>query len=88
MQVITTNQFEKELKKLKKQGKDLKKLTDIIRLLVDGKQLPEKHRNHKLQGNYKGTWECHIEPDWLLIYTKNPSYIRLERTGFHSDLFK
>lgn len=88
LQLITTNQFNKELKKLKKRGKDTRKLTDIVRLLVDEKTLPKKYRNHKLKGEYKGCWECHIEPDWLLIYTKTKDYIALERTGTHTDLFK
>lgn len=57
-------------------------------LLVEHKQLPQKNRNHKLQGRYKGCWECHIEPDWLLVYEKlADSTIFFLRTGTHSDLF-
>lgn len=65
----------------------MKKLFDIISLLVSEKPLLTKNRNHKLTGEFKGCWECHIEPDWLLIYKKTPKSITLVRTGTHSDLF-
>jgi mRNA interferase YafQ len=83
----TTNLFDKELKKILKSGKDLKKAKGIINILLSGKSLARKYKDHKLKGNFKGRRECHIEPDWLLIYTKEKNAIIFERTGSHSELF-
>lgn len=58
-----------------------------MKLLILEKPLLEKHRNHKLKGDYVGYWECHIEPDWLLVYKKTETHIIFARTGTHSDLF-
>lgn len=88
LKIIYKKQFEKELKKQKKRGKDLNKLKQILLLIVNRADIPRKYRNHKLVGNYKDRWECHIEPDWLLIYKLNSKELILERTGSHSDLFK
>jgi len=85
---IYTNKFKKDLDKLKKQNLDLNKIKEIIRNLVNEKPLHEKNRDHKLTGNYVGRRECHIEPDWLLIYKIDDKNIIFERTGSHSDLFK
>lgn len=82
-----TNQFKRDLKQAAKRGKRLSKLGEITDLLQNEKPLPEKNRNHKLSGDYKDHWECHIEPDWLLIYLKNTKTIILVRTGSHADLF-
>lgn len=68
-------------------GKDITKLTAVMEILIQEKQLDPKHRNHKLQGKYEGSWECHVESDWLLIYEKNKIEIYFSRTGTHSDLF-
>ena len=84
---IYQRRFEKDVAKAKKRGKDMHKLENIINLILAEKPLPEKHRNHKLIGEYDGFWECHIEPDWLLIYKKTKTYIIFDRTGTHSDLF-
>lgn len=84
---IHLRQFEKEVVKARKRGKDIEKLKEIMRLLVQEKPLPSKNRNHKLKGNYVGYWECHIEPDWLLVYKKTEIDITFARTGSHSDLF-
>lgn len=65
-----TSRFKKDLKHAKKQGKDIKKLFDVIEKIAKDETLDEKYRNHSLAGNYKGTLECHIEPDFLLIYEK------------------
>ncbi len=81
------NSFEKDLKKIRRRGKDLSKLKKVTLLLENGTALPEKYKNHKLTGNYKGYWECHIEPDWLLVYKKLNKTFFLARTGTHSDLF-
>jgi mRNA interferase YafQ len=85
---IYRNNFERDIKLLKKRGKKLTKIVDIIELLVQKKQLPTKHRDHILIGNYKGRRECHVEPDWLLIYQIENETIIFERTGSHADLFK
>lgn len=80
--------FVKELEKQRKRGKDIKKLREVIEILANEKPLPPRYKNHKLVGNFKDRWECHIEPDWLLIYKLADHELTLERTGSHSDLFK
>lgn len=82
-----TNQIKRDLRLIKNRGKDLNKLKAIIDLLQEEKSLQINHRNHKLSGSYKDHWECHIEPDWLLIYLLDSNSITLVRTGKHSDLF-
>lgn len=79
--------FKKDVELAKKRGNSIKKLEAIMRLLLDGKPLPPKNRNHKLQGDFRDCWECHIEPDWLLIYKKASTEIIFVRTGSHADLF-
>lgn len=67
----------------------MEKLKRIIEKLINNQLLPEKHRDHQLTGNYKNRRECHIEPDWLLIYKlEDATSIIFERTGTHSDLFR
>ena len=83
----TQKQFEKDLIKAKKRGKDMSKINDIVTQLINSSPLPAKNREHKLQGDFKNCWECHIEPDWLLIYQRTATDIILIRTGTHSDLF-
>lgn len=85
-----TNRFKKDLKLAKKQGKDIDKLFNVVEKIANDEPLDEKFRDHLLMGNYKGTRECHIEPDFLLIYEKfeNILVLTLIRTGSHSDLFK
>ena len=85
-----TRQFKKDVKLAGRRGKDLAKLKAAINLLVDGEVLPPQYRDHPLRGNFAGSRDCHIEPDWVLIYTlaENDSHIRFERTGTHSDLFQ
>ena len=84
-----TGQFKKDLKLLKKQGKDIDKLFEVIEILANGKKLKEKYREHNLTGNYKGCMECHIEPDLLLIWEQDDTEktIMLDRIGSHSELF-
>lgn len=82
-----TTQFKRDLKLSKKRGKDLSKFDSIVELLLKGKSLPEKNRDHPLTSNYKDHRECHIEPDWLLIYLLGKTTLVLVRTGTHSDLF-
>ena len=85
-----TTQFKKDLKLAKKQNKDLDKLFSVIEVLARGETLPPQYRDHDLSGNYKGTRECHVEPDWLLIYEiqDNILVLMLYRLGTHSELFK
>lgn len=85
-----TSRFKKDLKQVKKQGKDIEKLLDIVEKLANDESLDEKYRDHSLAGNYKGTREYHIESDFLLIYEKfnETLVLTLIRTGSHSDLFK
>ncbi len=85
-----TNQFKKDLKLARKQNKNLDKLFDVITILANGGTLDVKYRDHALTGTYKDTRECHIEPDWLLIYEiqNNVLVLMLYRLGSHSELFK
>ena len=82
-----TKQFKKDVKRMRKRGKDLEKVKAVIDLLVAGEPLPPKNRDHKLGGNWIGRRDCHIEPDWILIYKLTEDELLLERTGTHSDLF-
>ena len=81
-------QFKRDVKRLRKRGKELDKLKKIIQLLVKAEKLEPKLRDHQLRGLLKDCRECHIEPDWLLIYRIEGSELCLVRTGSHSDLFK
>lgn len=85
---ITTKQFEKDLLKMRKRGKEVKRLLDVMDVLISCKQFDKKYKNHPLIGNYRGRMECHIEPDWLLIYKIDDDTVIFERTGTHSDLFE
>jgi mRNA interferase YafQ len=73
---------------MKRRGKDVSKILHNMKALADEVPLEPKHRDHNLVGNYVGCRECHVEPDWLLIYTVGDDWIRFERTGTHSDLFE
>ena len=84
----TTTRFEKDLKKMIKRGKDKEKIKEVMKSLIEGKELSDRYRDHQLVGTYANRRECHIEPDWLLIYKLNEDEIIFERTGTHSDLFR
>lgn len=86
-QLKPTSRFKQDIKTAKKRGYDLSLLTEVIDLLAAGEQLPPKYKDHNLIGNYKGFRECHIQPDWLLIYEVSENVLYLARTGTHSDLF-
>ena len=88
-QLKTTGQFRKDYKRLKKRGYDLNLLENVIQTLLEEKLLPQKYRDHSLTGNYIGFRECHILPDWLLIYAikRDKLVLTASRTGTHSDLF-
>ena len=89
-EVKFTSKFKKDLKLAKKQQKSLDKLFEVIDILSNGNPLDAKYHDHELTGNYKGTRECHIEPDWLLIYELRDDVLvlMLYRLGSHSELFK
>jgi mRNA interferase YafQ len=82
-----TSQFKRDVKLAGKRGRKLDKLREIIDLLIDGAELPQRYRDHPLRGNFAGSRDCHVEPDWILIYTIEGNHVRFERTGTHSDLF-
>jgi mRNA interferase YafQ len=85
---VYTNQFEKDIKRLQRRGKNPEKFEMITRSLIDGELLNAIHRDHRLVGNYAGRRKCHLESDWLLIHKTEESRIVFERIGTHSDLFK
>jgi len=81
--------FKKDYKRMVKRGASLPKLNAVLELLMNDEKLPTRNRPHLLSGEWKGFWECHIEPDWLLIYDlADPAVLALHRTGTHSDLFE
>jgi len=84
-----TGPFRKDRKLMQKRNKDMDKLTEVMDLLINEIPLQPKHENHPLHGNYEGKMECHVEPDWLLIYriVKEDRRIMFYRTGSHSDLY-
>lgn len=88
-EIVPSNQFRKDLKLAQKRGYDMGKIKIVIASLAEGKALDPKYRDHLLTGDYSGYRECHIQPDWLLVYQKNDNklILLLVRTGTHSDLF-
>lgn len=89
LDIILSNQFKKDLKTAKKRGYNLDLLDEVVTKLSNSQPLEVKNRDHELSGIYKGFRECHIQPDWLLIYriNNNDLILFLSRTGTHSDLF-
>jgi mRNA interferase YafQ len=83
-----TTQFSRDVRRMRKRGKDLIRLQEVVRLLASGSPLEPKFRDHPLDGPWKPSRDCHVEPDWILIYTADEDTLRLERTGTHSDLFR
>lgn len=88
-ELVPSNQFKKDVKVLQKRGYDLSLLTTTIDILAEGKKLPERFKDHGLSGDYANFKECHIKPDWLLIYKieETELILILTRSGSHSDLF-
>jgi mRNA interferase YafQ len=84
---VFENTFKKDIKRLQKRGKNIEKLKVVIDKLLTNQLLENKYKDHALIGNWKGYKDCHIEPDWLLIYKITEDYLYLVRTGSHSDLF-
>ena len=88
MKIYYTNQFKKDYKRVKKQHKDITKLRTVIDKLAAQKLLDVKYKDHPLTGKWQGYRDCHLEPDWILIYKSAKNVLILERTGSHSELFK
>ena len=86
--VVASNQFKRDLKLAKKRGYNIETLREVVRKLASGEELEAKYRDHMMTGNYIGFRECHIAPDWVLIYRINENVLELylSRTGTHSDL--
>jgi mRNA interferase YafQ len=88
MRKITfTSSFDKDAKLAKKRHYAMKKLAEVMKLLSNGDLTDPKYKDHPLSGNKAGFRECHLEPDWLLVYQSSPDEVILVRTGTHSDLF-
>jgi len=83
-----SGQFKRDLKRIKKRGQDMNKIKIAMQLLIEEKRLPASYGNHPLAGNWRGSYDLHVEPDWLLIYRITGETVRFERTGSHSDLFR
>lgn len=89
LEIVPSNQFKKDLKLARRRGYKIERLRDAVNALVNEQKLDKKYHDHALSGEYSGFRECHIEPDWLLIYriSQNTLTLFLFRTGTHSDLF-
>jgi mRNA interferase YafQ len=86
--VIEGNTYRRDFKQVMKRGKNKTKLMSVVATLAAGKPLAPRHFPHPLKGKWSPCWECHIEPDWLLLYETSDHEVHLIRTGTHSDLFK
>ena len=89
LEIVPSNQFRKDIKLARKRGLKIERLKEVVNILAEQKKLEDKYRDHGLSGEYKGFRECHIEPDWLLVYRIDEDVLELFlfRTGSHSDLF-
>lgn len=87
--IFPSTKFKKDLRAALKRGYNMALMNVVVTMLAEGKVLPEKYRDHALKGNYEGCRECHITPDWLLVYevSDDELILYLTRTGTHSDLF-
>ena len=87
--LVLSSRFKKDLKQCVRRNFDISKMDYVVEMLISGKKLPEKYRDHNLTGNWSTHRECHIEPDWLLMYRieNDLLVLTLTRTGTHSDLF-
>jgi len=83
-----SNQFQRDVKRLKKRGKDLERLKTLIELLLVPQPLPAQYKDHPLKLNWAGYRDAHVEPDWVLIYSATAEKVHLERTGTHEELFE
>ena len=87
-EILRTSQFRRDVKLAQKRGKDTGLIRTVIETLARGQTLSPKYRDHQLKGVFKDCRECHIDPDWLLIYRIEGNVLQLVRTGAHSDLFR
>ncbi|WP_337174989.1 type II toxin-antitoxin system YafQ family toxin [Paludisphaera sp.] len=87
LRLVPGTQFRRDVERQKARGKDLAKLADVVETIRARRPLDARHRDHALSGEWKGRRDCHVEPDWLLIYGVHGSELRLYRTGTHSDIF-
>ena len=87
MRLLTTTRFKRDVKQAQKRGKDMDRLWRVVETLLAGRELASRHRPHRLSGQWSRYWECHIEPDWLLVWDHQDNTLVLVRTGSHSDLF-
>lgn len=83
-----SGQFKRDVKRMERRGRNLAKLRTLLDLLIEGGPLPAEYKDHPLRGEFAGSRDCHVEPDWILIYTVEGNHIRFERTGTHTDLFR
>ena len=88
LEPIRASQFRRDLRKAQRQGKDLELLKTIIQTLAEEKPLEDRYRDHELTGAWRGYRECHVNPDWLLIYKVDGNELKLARIGSHSELFR
>lgn len=88
MKIFYTAQFKKDYKRIKKQRKEISKLISVVDRLASAQKLEKKYLEHQLSGEWKNHKDCHIEPDWILIFRLTEDALILERTGSHSELFK
>jgi mRNA interferase YafQ len=87
-QPVTTSRFERDVRLAERRGKDIRKLRALMLLLAEGSQLPARYKDHGLKGEWLGSHDAHVEPDWILIYRfEGVDTIYFERTGTHADLF-
>jgi len=84
---VLGSRFKKDVERMERRGEDLSKLREVIRLLIEDQPLPPRCKDHPLSGNWAHFRDCHIEPDWLLLYKVEGDSLHLVRTGTHSDLF-
>ncbi|MBY0427618.1 MAG: type II toxin-antitoxin system YafQ family toxin [Alphaproteobacteria bacterium] len=87
LSIKQTRSFDRDLDRMENRGEELPRLFHVIEILTSGKRLEARYKDHKLTGNWVGRRECHVKPDWLLIYRIEKNTLILERTGSHSDLF-
>jgi mRNA interferase YafQ len=85
--VVRSRSFDRDLRKVARRGKDLSKLYAVVECLAKDEPLAPRHKAHPLKGEWQPKWDCHIEPDWLLVYEVTKDSVKLTRTGTHSDLF-
>ena len=88
LQVSLSRRFKKDYKLCEKRGLKLELIDSLMMMIISEQELPTECVDHPLKGNWKGSRDCHIQPDWLLIYTLRSGEVIFERTGTHSDLFK